>query len=397
MNMNDIIINFHFLRPLWLLAIIPACLLIAAAWWKHHAGNQWHQLIDKNLLPYLMNGQFTPSSHWPLVGLLCAWILATIALAGPTWKKQPQPVEESLSSLVILWDMSPSMNAEDIRPSRVTRARLKLIDLLSSRQEGLTGLIAYAGEAYVVTPLTDDSQTVVSLLKALSPELMPSKGSNIEAGFAQAIKLFEDSSVGRGDILIFTDGIANDAYGDLIDMQRGTNHQVTIWGIGTREGAPIPMSAGGFARDKRGQIVVASLDDQSLSVGATELGGTYVPFSTDELDIKTIQNFALQSGKTATRETTRDFDLWVEYGPYLILLILPFAALSFRRGWALGILLLMGLGQPDSAQANTWTNLWQTQDQQAARALQEGDSQTAAQTFKDPDWKAIADYKKPKF
>ena len=390
--MSDIILNFHFIRPYWLGFMIPAIVVASIYWVKQSRANQWHALIDKNLLPFLIDNQSGHTLKLPIIGLVIIWILGSIAMAGPTWTKQPQPVKESVSALVVLWDLSPSMNAQDITPSRLSRSRLKLIDLLNTRKEGLTGLIAYSGEAHVVTPLTDDTQTIISLLSGLSPEVMPVAGSNPEMAFTQAHQLLKDSNIDKGDILFLTDGIPYDAESELQDIQGNSPHRVTIWSIGTKQGAPIPLPNGSFVKDSRNQIIVAQLKERELSNMAIALNGLYVPYSNDDLDIRTINGFSAQADNSATRETTREFDLWVEYGPYLLLLCLPLIALSFRRGWVLGIFYLAMI-TPDEVQAISWEDLWQTKDQKAQKALRNGDTATAADTFKNPDWKAIADYK----
>src|SRR5690606_11113883 len=129
---------------------------------------------------------------WPLYGLLGLWAVAITALAGPVWQKIPQPVERNTDALVICWDLSPSMLAEDVKPSRLVRSRLKLIDLLKTRRDGQVALIAYSGEAYTVTPLTDDRQTLINLLPALSPTTLPTVGSNPEMALNMAVQLLKD-------------------------------------------------------------------------------------------------------------------------------------------------------------------------------------------------------------
>ena len=394
--MNEVIVNFHFLRPYWLLCLIPAVIMTIALLFQISRANQWHSVIDQKLLPYLIDGTATRANKLPVFGLLIIWVLAAIAIAGPTWEKRPVPVTKSVSAMVILWDLSPSMNVKDIAPSRLARSRLKLMDLMNLRKDGLTALISYAGEAHVVTPLTDDTDTITSLVPGLSPEIMPVQGSNPEMAFSLAIELLENSRIPEGDIVFVTDGIAPDAVAQLVDSNHAIKHRVTIWGIGTPEGAPIPLSHGGFARNSNNEIVVAKLEEDQLSHIAIELGGLYVPFSNDDLDINTIHAFNEFSGKSE-HETEREFDLWKEAGPYLLLLLLPIAALSFRRGWVVAITLGVFLYQPETSHALSWQDFWQTKDQQAQEAYKQGDHETAANTFKNPNWKAIADYKNENF
>ncbi len=196
------VMEFHFLRPWWFLMLLP---LLALAW--HHwrslgNGRDWSGIIDPRLLPHLLVGQQTEKKRAPMLFALLIGLLTVIALAGPVWKRLPQPVFKQQSALVILLDLSNSMNAQDIKPSRIARARLKLIDLLNQRKEGQTALIAYAATAYTVTPLTDDVDTIESLVSSLKPEIMPAQGSRPDRAVERALELFENSGVRHVDILM---------------------------------------------------------------------------------------------------------------------------------------------------------------------------------------------------
>ncbi|MDH5298405.1 MAG: VWA domain-containing protein, partial [Desulfobulbaceae bacterium] len=188
--LQTLITNFHFLRPLWLLAVLPGAGLFYALWRRHGQGGQWQKVIDAALLPFLMGRDLADNrSHRPLTALLAAWLLASVSLAGPTWEKLPQPVHKKQDALVLIQDLSLSLYAQDLAPDRLTRARHKLMDILAARTEGTTALIVYAGDAHVVCPLTDDTRTIAAMLPALSPELMPRYGSNIEEAVELALQL----------------------------------------------------------------------------------------------------------------------------------------------------------------------------------------------------------------
>lgn len=389
--MMEALAQFHFLRPAWLLLILPAVLLAILLMRQQARPAQWAELIAPHLLPYLIDGQSVKARRYPLVMLLIMWVLGTLALAGPTWSRLPEPVHEQTSALVIAWDLSPSMMAQDLTPSRLVRARLKLIDLLKVRKEGLTALIAYSGEAHVVTPLTDDTRTIISLLNGLDPAIMPAKGSNVEMAMELANQLFKDGGIERGHIVFLTDGIDDSATETLVQLHENQPHEVTIWGIGTPEGAPIPLAGGGFAYDRNRQMVIARLNDHELSDIAVRLGGLYVPFTQTASDLDTIMSFSFGNRDEGTRETERVFDKWYEQGPLLILLLLPFAALAFRRGWILSLAFIGFVGTSPRADALEWQQLWKNPDQRGQELLQE-DPAGAAETFKNKDWQAIANY-----
>ena len=413
--MSELIQHFHFIRPWMLLSIAPAFIIFFLSLYVQKRSTEWQSLIAPHLLPHLLEGNNSPSSRAPLFSLLVLWILAIIALAGPTWNKIAQPVVQDNSALVVLFDLSPSMNTQDIKPSRLVRARLKLIDLLDLRQEGLTGLIAYAGEAHTVTPLTDDVETIKNLVPNLSPETMPVQGSNPEMAFEEAQRLLHDAGIVNGNIVFITDGIDPAANKKLRELHRQSAHKVSVWGFGTEEGAPIPLPRGGFARSKTGDIIVAKMDAQELSDAAVNLKGLFIPYTDNNSDIEEIRRPISSSNDNLKRETDRQFDQWVEYGPWLLLLLLPFAALSFRRGLvmqlflglALPVFFITSFSQPAVAQdkmqsapiesPSMWQRMWQTNNQLGQKALDNNNPEMAADLFSDEQRKATALFRSNQF
>lgn len=400
--------NIHFLRPLWLLALLPVLFLFIKVLNWHSQSSEWQTLIAPHLLPFLLEGKQSTSSKLPVILLLLIWLVLVLALAGPTWEKIPQPLTKDSSALVVLFDLSPSMNVEDVAPSRLIRARLKLIDLLDSRKEGLTALIAYAGESHVVTPLTDDVETIKNLIPSLSPNTMPVQGSNPEMAMAQANDLLRDAGIERGNVLFLTDGIAPSAFSELNKLQKKHGHKISVWGFGTATGAPIQMTEGGFARSRSGEIVIAKLDDEELTEAAMAMNGVYIPFTDTAEDIQNINHYAFDPLNSQQRKVEREFDQWVEFGPWLVLLCLPFVALSFRRGVLLSCVFILVLYQAPEAGAEEdkeesenvssfWSDLWLTPDQQAQQALNEGKVEQAAKLFRSPDRKAAAKFRANEF
>ncbi len=386
---SSLLQDFHWLRPLWLLAI-PLVLLSCLLLLRGSARNsQWRTYINPDLLPYLLQGSLGRPQRWPLWLLTGALIIASLAMAGPSWEKLPQPVHKTDNAMVILLDLSPSMRAEDIKPSRLVRARLKLIDLLQQRQEGLTALVAYAGEAYTVTPLTDDTDTIISLLPALSPDVVPLSGSNTEMALDQALKLFKDGGQQQGDILLVTDGVTYDAQ-EYLRRKLPPGFRLSILGVGTEAGAPIPVDYGGFAKNNQGGIVLAKLNSKELADLARDKGGEYRTLSHSDRDIAAFLQQPQLLGEQ-TRQLQRDFDTWLDRGAWLSLLLIPFVAAAFRRGWLLLIPLCLVL--PEPGYAFGWNDLWLTPDQQGRELLQQDKPAEAAQAFKRQDWKATAQYR----
>lgn len=385
--------EFQWLRPLWLLGI-PASLLVVALLWRgqQRRGN-WQQIISPELLPHLLEGKLQKQQKLPLIGLLVAWVITCLALAGPTWEKIPQPIHKTESALVVLLDLSPSMHAEDLKPSRLVRARLKLIDLLKERKEGLTALIAYGGEAHIITPLTDDTQTLISLLPALSPDIMPLQGSNTEMAVELGLQLLADAGLQRGELLLITDGVEQPAINSISNTLSAA-HRLSVLGVGTDAGAPIPIRQGGFAKQD-GAIVVAKLESSNLKSLAQNNGGIFRQLSATDTDLSALTAQPDMLDKR-TRELERQFDIWFERGPYLALLLLPFVAFAFRRGWAAAIAVVMfsaGTLTPQTSYAFGWQDLWQRKDQQGQKLLEQQQNQEAAETFENNQWKASAHYK----
>jgi Ca-activated chloride channel family protein len=383
--------EFHFLRPLALLGLIPALLIAALAQWRKRSAGNWETIINPELLPFLMQGDGNKKQHG-IYWILCAWIIACLSLAGPTWQQLPQPVHKKDTALILIMDLSPSMLAEDIKPSRLARARFKLIDILKARSEGFTALVVFGGEAYTLSPLTEDSNTIISLVPTLEPALLPVYGSNTEEAVETALELAINGGYQQADLLLITDGVASPAFATVQSMvKRAGKFRLSILGVGTAQGAPIPTASGGFIKDSNGAILIPKLSPASLKMLAQNNGGSYRTLSADDSDISALLKATEELFPDASKELARDFDLWDDQGFWLIFLLLPIVLLSFRKG-NIAVLLLLPALFSDPASALEWRDLWQTADQQASRALSAGDAETAQALFKDPQWRASAAY-----
>ncbi len=382
--------EFHFLRPEWLWAL-PA--VVAATWLLAHrklGPGSWQNVVDPALAPHVLSRSASRGAdfRWWLVGL--GGVLATLALAGPAWQRIDQPVFRSDQALVIALDLSRSMDAQDIAPSRLMRARLKILDILERRGGGQTALVVYSANAFTVTPLTTDTDTIAALVNSLSTDIMPSRGSYPIAAITKGRALLEQAGAAVGEILLVTDGGFSPAAERMARDLRGTGYTLSVLAVGTPEGAPIPRRSGGFVTDQSGQIAVPRLDERPLRDLASAGGGRFALLSADDRDLD-----ALLSGEAGQRSAEGESlatDQWREEGPWLVLLLLPLAALAFRRGWVVLIAVAI-LPAPRPAEASVWEDLWYTKDQQAQRQLQTGDANAAAALFEDPEWQAVAQYR----
>ena len=391
--------DFHFLRPLWLLALIPTLLFFVAMWRINTVVTAWDKAIDKSLLPYLLDRSKNAAQRTPLMLLFGAWVLSIIAMSGPVWEQLPQPVQKREDAMVIVMDLSLSMFAPDHTPNRLDLAKRKLRDILVLRKEGQTALVVYAGDAHTVTPLTDDVVTIDALVPSLSPNIMPLFGSNPIAAIDMAIGLLEDAEATRGKILFMTDGISGFDQELLITEQlQGTGYELLIMGIGTEAGAPIQTSDGSFLTDENGAMVIPTLNKNVLQSLANRSGGRYHDIQLSDADLAFLLTENELLDDTQLSDVEEEFDIWYEFGPFLLLLVLPLCALSFRRGWLFSIVLLGGSGllfpsQHAQAQGFAWRDLWQTRDQQAAEAFANQDHGLAAALFKAPDWRGTSSYR----
>ncbi|MBB6521636.1 VWA domain-containing protein [Pseudoteredinibacter isoporae] len=421
--------EFHFLRP-WALMLIPTlALMVYFAQRQLSQQSAWKQWVDPQLLSQmLVHGD---GKQWRFPWWLAALLLSAgaIGLAGPSWEKLPQPVIQKQNALIVILDLSPSMNSQDIKPSRLDISRFKLIDLLKQRKEGQTGLVAYAGEAHVVTPLTDDVETIINLLPVLKPGLMPIRGSNVEAGIGQAIQLLKDSGLQSGDILLLSDGVAEQALGNIEDQLSGSSYRLSVMSVGTEDGGPIP-SGQGFMKDSQGNIVIAKTDTGTMRELARENGGLFVQLQAGEQDLQRLNQFwqqDLSANDMNNPEDTlgdREFDQWQDNGHWFALALLLFFPFAFRRGGLLALLPTCILSaalsslptshataqetatpkpqpaeasQPPSGFGEAWKGLWQTPNQRGMDAYKEQDYQRARELFEDPQWQASSDYENGNF
>ena len=388
------LIEFHFLRPLWLLAIPLVWWLVFRLLGKWWSTANWEKIVEPHLLQFLATTPATQKTSL-LPWIMCfAGTLLLLALAGPVWEKVPQPLLQKSQARVLVLDLSFSMLATDIKPTRIDRARFKLEDLLKRFVEGDTALIAYAGEAFVISPLTHDPATIAALLPGLHPNIMPVPGSRAEQAFSLAANLLSRSKSGSGHIIWITDGIEGQDFAAL-ENTVGRN-RLSILAVGTESGSPVALSEGGFLKDKNGAIVIPKLNSQPLEKLADIKQGSFTVLSIDDRDVEGI----IEAETTATDfiedEQLRSSDKWNEEGPWLLLLALPLAASLFRRGllFSWSLLLLIGISSlPNLAQAFGWDDLWLRTDQQAEKLFQAGAEKDAAQLFENPEWKGTAAYR----
>lgn len=406
MTIDTVIEGFHFLRPWWLL-LLP--LLVLLLWYLRRMRLQsrsWQSVCDATLLPHLLITEGgTKARRSKLLVVALAGLLSILALAGPAWQQLEQPVFRDQSALVVILDLSRSMDATDVRPTRLTRARLKLIDILKQRKEGQAGLIVYAAEPFVVSPLTEDAETIIAQVGTLTSEMMPSQGSRPDLAITLAQQLLVQAGAQQGELLLITDGVENvpqDSLRESVTEMVQAGYRLSVLGVGDAGGAPVALASGGFLKDRNGEIVIPRLDEAALRDLAQAGEGRYQAMRVDDRDIATLLQGAMFDSE-AVLEASQGFkaDQWREEGPWLLLLLLPLVLPAFRRGYLLLIALLFLPSltffptnlQAAEAEQSWWSELWLNADQRAAQTFDADNPAQAAQQFENSSWKAAAHYR----
>jgi len=388
--MSEALHQFHFLQPLWLLGLLALPLLIGFGMRGDAAQRALSRLADPALLPYLIGGE-KRRTRAPSGLLALGWTLGILALAGPTWSRVTEPMFNDRAAQVVALSLSKHMLARDVQPSRIERARYKVRDLLMANRDGLNALIGYAGQSFVVAPLSSDAHSLDSLLEAMSPSVMPVDGDNAAQAIEQGVKLIHDAKLAGGSIVLVTDDADASAQAAARAALASGVH-VSVLGIGTTQGAPIASGDGGFLHNDQGNIALARRNDGALQALAAAGGGRYVPMSDNADDIAAL-HAQLRPAQHASVAEGEEADVWQDRGPWLLLPLLLVAAMAFRRGWVLLVVLIVLPLLPPPAKASGWRDWWQRPDQQAASALHEGNAAKAQQLAKDPAWRGAAAYR----
>ncbi len=387
--MNAWLHAFHFLQPWWLLGLLGLPIVGWVAAHRSSVSPALARLVDAALLPSLLRGseRRRPLAAWLFAG---AWTCAILALAGPSWNRQPQGMVADRAAQVVALSLSSHMLVRDVAPSRLDRARLKVRDLFAANRDGLNALIAWSGEPFVVAPLTSDAGSLDELLGALSPDTMPVDGNDAAAAIERAVALVDGAKVTDASLVLVTDQ-ADAAALQAARKARAAGVRVSVLGVGSARGAPLADADGSLQRDQAGQLEMAARDDQSLAALAAAGGGKYVAMTPDHADIQALHaQLRLSQASTSDDSTT---NLWLDRGPWLLLPLLLLAAMAFRRGLLLLLALTVLPALPTTAHAGSWTDLWQRGDQQAAAALRRGDARQAQAMARDPAWRAAAAYR----
>lgn len=372
----------HWLRPAWLLLAPLLGWLLWQLWHRERRAGRWQQILPSAFHSLLLTRSNGRGNRLPWIALGLAWLLALLALLGPSWQQLEQTVGKPADPLVIIIDLTPQMLAGDTPPNRLEQARRKILDLLEARRDAQTAVVVYAGSAHVLVPLSDDMATTHNLLDALKPSIMPEPGERADLAVAKALDLLHQGARDQGRLLLITGALSETERSTIARQLGRQGERLLMLGMGTSQGAPIVQEGGGYRLDDQGAIILSRLDDAGLRRFADQIGARYAPWRLDEGDLRTLDLLdAPQHLREEDGESVR-LAHWLDQGHWLLLPLLLLAACAGRRGWLFCLPLLMVLPQPGYAWS--FDDLWLRADQQGQRLLDAQRPAEAAQRFSDP-------------
>ena len=386
--------HFHFLRPEWALALIPWIIITLVQKQRQASRDMFGGIIAPHLLEHLRLQRF--ESRWlnPVNFTRVISVLLLLLMMGPTWRQQPSPLSQDEAALVILLDVSPSMQQTDVQPSRLQRAKQKIGDLLALRPDKKAALIVYAGSAHTVLALTADQEILKQYLAAIAPAIMPRAGKFPEYSLPLVEQVLRESDA-PATVVMFADGLGADSAAAFETYFAASGDQLLVVGVGSD-------------REEEG---LAPLERRSLEQLASVTGGSYQDISVDDSDVRRL-NRRIDSHYVVLENSALP---WLDSGYVLVFPAMALFLMWFRRGWTLTWawllvpLLLAGNPAPVQAQSdpnaplepstlNRWSPLqwfadvWLTGDQQGRLLMEGGEYRTAASHFDSTMWKGLAYY-----
>tara|TARA_Y100001949_G_C15982814_1_gene329132 strand:+ start:363 stop:2090 length:1728 start_codon:yes stop_codon:yes gene_type:complete len=379
----------YLLRPFWLIVLPLPIWLMWRLWHRQRQTGRWQRLLPEAFHTALLTRGKLRNSKLPWILLGSAWLLGCLALLGPSWQQVEQPSLTRADPLVILLETTPAMLATDVRPSRLEQAKRKILDLLQTRQDAQTAVVVFAGSAHTLVPLSNDMATTQNLLDALQPDLMPEPGHRADLAVAQGIALLQQGANGAGRLLLIGSSLSEPERVSIEQQLEENEQSLLLLGIGTEQGAPIPLEDGSFLKDDKGSIVIPRLDDNAMRRFASQIGGRYQQARVDDADLRNL-GLLESNGKLVAQDETTRLDAWQDQGYWLLLPLVLLAAFAGRRGWLFCLPLVLFVPQP--ASALSFDDLWLRPDQQGMRLLESSRPGEAATRFEDHRWQGYARY-----
>jgi Ca-activated chloride channel family protein len=316
--------QFHFLRPAWLLLLLPAAVLMWSVYQRSDSLRSWKKIVKPHLLEHLLIREGGDEGRWRPVFLLgIGWLVGILALAGPSWQKQDSPFSEDLAAMFIVIKVSPDMQAKDIQPSRLQRSVLKIHDLLALKRDIRTGLVAYAGSAHLVMPLTSDAGIINNFAAALEPDIMPVPGDEAAEAIELASQRLRNAAV-PGSIVLITDAIDASQADALEQVYQEYGTQVHI----------LAMAAGSEVIPPADSYPAPPLELGSLKLAARALGGSVTVVSNDKTDVESL---SAKVERSISQVASQEGQQWRDSGYYLLVLLALIMLFFFREGGSVSV------------------------------------------------------------
>ncbi|HAT87327.1 MAG TPA: hypothetical protein DCS30_16060 [Rhizobiales bacterium] len=402
--------TFHFLRPDWFWALIPAGLATIALFKASLTGSQdnWSKYIDPHLLAHLsLSGKQQKKSRLFPLGFAVLSALLITAMAGPSWQKSDIPSFSGGEPVVMVLSLAQSMNADDLSPSRLKRAGHKLRDILERTQGDDRGLVIYSDAPFVATPLTNDPKVIEQMLPELSTNLMPVLGNRLDLALDEATNLLQRAGATSGKVILLADDMGNDPKASMkaATALNSAGFELSVLAVGTEKGATLQTSNGQAIANRKGETFVTKVPVKALTNLAKAGGGQMAILTAGSQDLDQLLPKSKSDYTQAGKANDFKADSWVDMGYWLLVLPVLFAAFAFRRGlvFVLALTLAGTMVQPETAAASeitafssnqsVWKDLWQTRDQQGETAFKAKNFAGAAASFEKKDWKSAALYR----
>lgn len=391
--------DFHFTHPFFLLVLLflPCVWILYFLFYKQTLSfDRLQKFVDPHLLPYLISDKELKQqrSKWKTLLLWSlVWILGSIALAGPRWNEREVETFSKDQTLVILLDLSESMNATDIKPSRLLRAKQKIEDLLNEAKGIKIGLVAFAADPHMITPLTEDINAIKHFLPSLDSSLVYVQGSRLSPTFDMVMQMLKSEDGNNKAILLISDGGFEDLSSALATLKKNSE-KIPIYtlGVGTSQGAPLTDHSGNIIK-KEGSPVISRLEKDNLkALSDVSLGSYFEATPLDHSEKVILKNLHDKAEAQALMGKKRKI---FEEGFYLFLLpLIPIFLWWFKRGSLLSLMFVFVY--PHSLNAD-FTDYFKNSEQKGQKAFEQGDFEAAEHSFQDPYRKGVASYRKGNF
>ena len=380
---------FHFLRPLWLWLLAPAFLALLLGFLGHRESIKWKRIIAPHLRAYMIS---KGNENWKTrmqVLLFLATTVGILGIAGPSWSKIEEPDQKLETPLVILLDLSQSMLCDDLQPTRLERAKFKINDLLEQNPRARTALIGFAGTAHTIIPLTDDYKIITGHLDGLSPSIMPFRGSNVEAALDLADSMISISPA-PGTVLLFTDDFSEGDFSLFQAFLDSSEHHLEILPMNTPMGANVPAYNGRGTLSENGEAVHSTLNVSSLKRIASLEKATVHALTLDNSDVELIaETIRANLMFDEKAEESEDREEWLDMGWIVIIPLMFFVLLWFRKGWVVYSICIM-ISLPSCNDISTFKDFWFSPEYQGQRLSDQGDYSAAAETYSNPMRQGVA-------